>query len=92
LNSCVARISLYHFQVGGICIVPINDSLVKLTRLRDDKIDRKALLPVSFATLVHPRASEIPKTVILRRTKLVYVQLVIQILVHLLRISGVLFS
>jgi len=57
----------YHFQVGGICIVPINDSLVKLTisRLREDKIDRKALLPVSFATLVHPNASEILKSVIL---------------------------
>lgn len=43
------------FQIGGICVVPVGDSLVQITRLEDKRDDRKVLLPVSFANLINPK-------------------------------------
>lgn len=37
-----------------MCIVPLGDSLVQITRTEEKKDDRKVLLPVSFATLISP--------------------------------------
>ncbi len=41
-------------QIGGICIVPVNDSLMLIQRTSETEIEKKSLLPVSFATLVTP--------------------------------------
>ncbi|CAL8109360.1 unnamed protein product [Orchesella dallaii] len=45
-------------KIGGICVVPVGDSLLQITRVEDKKDERKVLLPVSFANLVSPRSTE----------------------------------
>ncbi len=39
-------------QIGGICVVPVGDSLIQITRMEEKKDERKVLLPVSFANLI----------------------------------------
>ncbi|ODM94054.1 Protein-L-isoaspartate O-methyltransferase domain-containing protein 1 [Orchesella cincta] len=45
-------------KVGGVCVVPVGDSLLQITRVEDKKDERKVLLPVSFANLVSPKPNE----------------------------------
>lgn len=56
-----------NLQIGGICVIPINDSLVQITRISEEKEDRKSLLPVSFANLISPKVGIDRKTVQLRK-------------------------
>lgn len=53
--------------MGGICVVPINDSLVQITKTTEDNDERKSLLPVSFASLIVPRNGIDKKPVVLRK-------------------------
>lgn len=39
-------------------MVPLGDSLVQITRTEEKKDERKALLPVSFASLISPKDGE----------------------------------
>lgn len=41
-------------KVDGILVMPINDQLVQVTRVAEDKFVSKNILPVTFATLVVP--------------------------------------
>ncbi len=49
--------------------MPVNDSLVQITRISETEDKRTSLLPVSFATLIAPRSGILEKqNVILRKT------------------------
>ncbi|CAG7836346.1 unnamed protein product [Allacma fusca] len=39
-------------KIGGISVVPVNDSLVQMKRISESRVERKVLLSVSFASLV----------------------------------------
>lgn len=45
-------------KVGGILIMPLNDSLVQIERKSIDEFSRTDILPVSFASLIQPENDE----------------------------------
>lgn len=42
-------------KIGGVCVVPIGDSLMRIVRVDHQKDQRSTLLPVSFANLISPK-------------------------------------
>ena len=53
-------------KVGGILVMPLNDHLLQITRTSETTWVVKSVLPVSFASLVMPSASEALNSVKLR--------------------------
>lgn len=60
----------YWLQIGGICVVPVGDSLIQITRLEEKKDERKVLLPVSFANLISPKDNKPRIAVELRKIQI----------------------
>ncbi|KER28853.1 hypothetical protein T265_04394 [Opisthorchis viverrini] len=48
---------LRFLKIGGIMVAPVQDELLKITRISEDRISRIDLLSVSFASLVVPPAN-----------------------------------
>lgn len=54
-------------KVNGVLIAPVQDELVKITRLAENRISRNSLLSVSFAPLIFPQPG-LCNRVILRKS------------------------
>lgn len=56
-------------QVGGLLVMPLNDTLVQVRRLGENEWVSRCLLNVSFATLRVPTAEEATQLVKLGMTE-----------------------
>uniref|UniRef100_A0A1B6KHR3 Protein-L-isoaspartate O-methyltransferase domain-containing protein n=1 Tax=Graphocephala atropunctata TaxID=36148 RepID=A0A1B6KHR3_9HEMI len=63
-------------KVGGVLVMPHNDHLLQITRVSQTQWEQKSVLPVSFATLQLPTASDTKSNLALPDSELISLQAV----------------